>query len=85
MPYKNNISLLFKALHENQMALAAAIEELAKLVGDRGSNDTVRNVYGALETLTYNQELIYRCMTIVNGRANQNHTGTDSRKDEPRR
>ncbi|MFC6299571.1 hypothetical protein GNF76_22880 [Pseudomonas sp. CCM 7893] len=58
MRHEDVIPPLLKALNENQLALAAAIEELAKWVGDRGSVDTVKNVYGALETLTHNQAFI---------------------------
>lgn len=65
MRHEDVIPPLLKALNENQLALAAAIEELAKWVGDRGSVDAVKNVHGALETLTYNQAFIDMSVALM--------------------
>ncbi|MCK3864848.1 hypothetical protein [Pseudomonas sp. B329] len=67
MRHEDAIPPLLKALNENQLALAAAIEELAKWVGDRGSVDAVKNVYGALETLAHNQAFIEMSVALMMG------------------
>jgi uncharacterized protein YdhG (YjbR/CyaY superfamily) len=41
-------------ISHNQDALRAAVEELAKWVGERGAVDVVENVQGALEALDDN-------------------------------
>lgn len=45
-------------LHTNQLALAAAIEELAEWVGERGSVDVVEHVKGCLSSLDHHQKAI---------------------------
>jgi hypothetical protein len=48
-------------LYENQLALAAAIEELALWIEVRGEDeDTAMNVRSALDTLDRNAEVISR-------------------------
>jgi hypothetical protein len=46
---------VLKRLNENQVALGAAVEELSKWIGERGSNDVLENVQGALATFDENQ------------------------------
>lgn len=65
MRNENVIPSVFKALNENQLALAAGIEELTKWVGDRGSVGTVMNVQGALETLAHNQAFIDMSIALM--------------------
>ncbi|MFC6298082.1 hypothetical protein GNF76_26265 [Pseudomonas sp. CCM 7893] len=65
MRHEDVIPPVLKALNENQLALVAAIEELTKWVGDRGSVDTVRNVHGALEMLAYNQASIDMSIALM--------------------
>ena len=50
-------SLLFK-IHENQLALEAAIMELSNWVEARGSADIADNVRGALLAIDRNEEFI---------------------------
>lgn len=45
-------------LHTNQLALAAAIEELAKWVGERGSVEVVGHVADCLTCLDRHQQAI---------------------------
>ncbi|MFR0674654.1 hypothetical protein ACLUUI_14525 [Enterobacterales bacterium AW_CKDN230030176-1A_HGKHYDSX7] len=47
---------VLERLHHNQDALRAAIEELAKWVGERGTVDVLGNVNGALATLDENTD-----------------------------
>ncbi|MEB0224064.1 hypothetical protein [Pseudomonas sp. 10S4] len=51
------VSLLTR-INENQLALGAAVEELAVWVEQRGSTDIANNVRGALETLDQNAGFI---------------------------
>lgn len=57
----NEIQLLTQMiarLDTNQMALQAAIEEVALWIRQRGSEDVAGNVSGALETVTQNADFI---------------------------
>jgi hypothetical protein len=47
-------SLLFK-INQNQLALEAAIMELANWVEQRGSSEVADNVRGALDTISHNE------------------------------
>ncbi|MNJ47946.1 hypothetical protein D3C77_431240 [compost metagenome] len=49
---------VLERLSHNQDALRAAVEELAKWVGDRGASDVVGNVHGALATLDDNINVV---------------------------
>ncbi|MGN7936660.1 hypothetical protein ACTJJ2_19045 [Pseudomonas sp. 22447] len=51
------VSLLTR-INDNQLALAAGVEELAVWVERRGSTDVASNVRGALETLELNDGFI---------------------------
>ncbi|PSS57921.1 hypothetical protein [Pseudomonas sp. BBP2017] len=49
---------VLERLSHNQDALRAAVEELAKWVGDRGASTVVGNVNGALATLDENIDAV---------------------------
>lgn len=49
---------VLERLSHNQDALRAAVEELAKWVGDRGASTVVGNVNGALMTLDDNIDAV---------------------------
>ncbi|WP_287812617.1 hypothetical protein [Pseudomonas sp.] len=56
--------MLLEKLYENQLAIAAAVEELALWVEVRwDAEDIAENVRSALETLDRNAEYINRSMT----------------------
>ncbi|MFL8988699.1 hypothetical protein Q8X48_13250 [Pseudomonas sp. QLc11A] len=57
-------SLLFK-IHENQLALEAAIMELSNWVEQRGSADVADNVRGALESIDKNEEFIKMTLAVL--------------------
>ncbi|NBB33077.1 hypothetical protein [Pseudomonas sp. BC115LW] len=57
-------SLLFK-IHENQLALEAAIMELSNWMEARGSADVAENVRGALDTLDRNEEFIKLTLAVL--------------------
>ncbi len=52
------LASLLTRMNENQLALGAAVEELASWVEQRGSADVAANVKGALETLDKNMDFI---------------------------
>lgn len=52
------LTSLLTRLNENQLALGAAVEELAVWVEQRGSTDVAENVRGALEILDQNAGFI---------------------------
>ncbi len=49
---------VLERLSHNQNALRAAVEELAKWVGDRGATTVVDNINGALATLDDNIDAV---------------------------
>lgn len=49
---------VLRALSSNQIAIAAAIEELAKAIAQRGADDLEGNVRGCLSLLDRNQKTI---------------------------
>lgn len=57
-------SLLFK-LHENQLALEAAILELSNWVEAHGSAEIADNVRGALDTIDKNDEFIKLTLAVM--------------------
>ncbi|MEX5684674.1 MULTISPECIES: hypothetical protein [Pseudomonas] len=57
-------SLLFK-INQNQLALEAAIMELANWVGQRGSSDVADNVRGALDTISKNEQFINLSLAVL--------------------
>ena len=52
------LASLLKRMNENQLALAAAIEELSNWVEQRGSLEVAQNIRGALDTLDENSAFI---------------------------
>jgi len=57
-------SLLYK-INENQLALEAAIMELALWVEQRGSGDVANNVRGALVAIDRNEEFIKMTLSVL--------------------
>ena len=57
-------SLLFK-IHENQLALEAAIMELTLWVEQRGATEIGGNVRGALEAIDKNEEFIKMTLAVM--------------------
>lgn len=57
-------SLLFK-INQNQIALEAAIMELAIWVEQRGSSDVADNVRGALDTISKNEQFINLSLAVL--------------------
>lgn len=57
-------SLLFK-INQNQLALEAAIIELANWVEQRGSAEVAGNVRGALDTISRNEEFINITLAVL--------------------
>jgi hypothetical protein len=57
-------SLLFK-INQNQLALEAAIMELTLWVEQRGSGDVAKNVRGALEAISRNEEFINMTLAVL--------------------
>ena len=58
MPNSDLISVLFYKLNENQLALEAAIMELAIWAEQQGSSEVGGNIRGALDVITQNEEFI---------------------------
>jgi hypothetical protein len=52
------LASLLSRMNQNQLALGAAVEELAVWVEQRGSADVASNVRGALDTLDRNLDFI---------------------------
>jgi len=52
------LASLLTRMNQNQLAIGAAVEELAVWVEQRGSADVASNVRGALDTLDKNLEFI---------------------------
>ncbi|MNI38684.1 hypothetical protein D3C73_928370 [compost metagenome] len=57
-------SLLFK-INENQLALEAAIMELANWVEQRGAVEVAENVRGALVAIDRNEEFIKMTLAVM--------------------
>lgn len=57
-------SLLFK-INQNQLALEAAIMELANWVKQRGSSEVADNVRGALNTISKNEQFINLSLAVL--------------------
>ena len=60
MPYHDLVPSLPFKINENQLAIAAAVEELSNWVEARGSEDVARHAREALATLDDNLEFITR-------------------------
>lgn len=65
MPHTDLLpSLLFK-INENQLALEAAILELANWVEQRGATDVADNVRGVLDAIDRNEEFIKMTLAVM--------------------
>jgi predicted nucleic acid-binding protein len=53
-----SLSETLALLHHNQVAIAAAVEEVSKWIAERGSVDVHENVISALATLDMNAKAI---------------------------
>ncbi|NWB49537.1 hypothetical protein [Pseudomonas gingeri] len=65
MTDQNPIVTVLKALNENQLALGAAIEEIALWLDARGSTEVVDNIRGALDALDRNLNTINRGISEI--------------------
>lgn len=68
MEDNNALTSVLRALNNNQTALAAAIEELAKWVEDRGSVTVGRHVRDCLDHLDRNQKTIDESIAALSER-----------------
>lgn len=66
------IANALELLQIGQNGLGAAIEELAKWVGERGSMDVSCNVIGALQVLDSNAEGIASALRVLRGEGSSN-------------
>ena len=58
MDEKTLFASVLTQIHENQLALGAAVEELSNWVEQHGAIEVAGNIQGALEALDRNQEFI---------------------------
>ena len=65
MPNSDLLPTLFSKFNENQVALGAAIMELAQWVERHGGVEATVNVRGALEILDYNDEFIKLTLAVL--------------------
>jgi hypothetical protein len=65
MPNSDLIPALLFKIHQNQLALKAAILELTNWVERRGSGDVGKNVRGVLTTIDLNEEFIKMTLEVL--------------------
>lgn len=65
MPNSDLIASLLSKIHENQLALEAAIMELSNWVEQRGSADVAENVREALSAIDRNEEFIKMTLALI--------------------
>jgi hypothetical protein len=65
MPNSDLLPSLLLKIHQNQLALEAAIMELTLWVEQRGSGEVGGNVRGALETISKNEEFITMTLAVL--------------------
>jgi hypothetical protein len=65
MPNSDLLPSLLLKIHQNQLALEAAIMELTLWVEQRGSGEVGGNVRGALETISKNEEFINLTLAVL--------------------
>lgn len=58
MPVENPLSDILEALHENQLALADAVESVGMWIDQRGGTEASSSILGAVATLDINSERI---------------------------
>ncbi|NWA24839.1 hypothetical protein HX870_29105 [Pseudomonas gingeri] len=66
MPNSDLLPELLTKLNENQLALGAAIEELANWIEQRGSTEVADKIRAALWPLDNNLEFITMTLAILN-------------------
>jgi len=64
MPNSDLLPSLLSKLHENQLALEAAIMELSNWVELHGGTEAAENAHGALETIDRNEEFIKMTLAV---------------------
>ncbi|WKV85767.1 hypothetical protein LJJ44_07405 [Pseudomonas sp. B24_DOA] len=65
MPDSDLLPSLLSKMYENQLALEAAIMELAMLAEKTGNGEAVENVRGALHTTDENEEFIKMTLAVL--------------------
>lgn len=65
MDEKSLFTAVLTQIHQNQLAMGAAIEELTNLVEKQGASEVADNIRGTLQTLDRNQEFISLALISV--------------------
>lgn len=65
MPNSDLMAPLLSKIHENQIALEAAIMELSNWVGQQGASDTAVNVREALAAIDRNEDFIKMTLALI--------------------
>jgi hypothetical protein len=65
MPNSDLMAPLLSKIHDNQLALEAAIMELSNWVGQQGSPDTAVNVREALAAIDRNEDFIKMTLALI--------------------
>lgn len=65
MPNSDLMAPLLSKIHENQIALEAAIMELSNWVGQQGASDTAVNVREALAAIDRNDDFIKMTLALI--------------------
>lgn len=65
MPNSDLMAPLLSKIHENQIALEAAIMELSNWVGQQGAPDTAVNVREALAAIDRNEDFIKMTLALI--------------------
>lgn len=76
MDEKNLFTAVLTQIHQNQLAMGAAIEELTNLVEKQGATEVADTIRAALQTLDRNQEFISLALISVS---------TDFKEVQPRK
>ncbi|WP_348751373.1 hypothetical protein [Pseudomonas rhodesiae] len=58
MSVETQLSAILEALHENQLALADAVESIGMWIDQRGGTEASSSILGAVSTLDINSERI---------------------------
>lgn len=65
MPNSDLMAPVLSKIHENQIALEAAIMELSNWVGQQGAPDTAVNVREALAAIDRNEDFIKMTLALI--------------------
>lgn len=65
MPNSDLMAPLLSKIHENQLALEAAIMELSNWIEQQGSSDTAENVREALAAIDRNEDFIKMTLALI--------------------